>query len=56
MYGKQEQSINWMEANAADPEIPAWKSLDIVVRQWVTMSGFEKDQENYAKLRAKWQD
>ena len=51
MYGKQEQVMMWMDANSADPEIPAWKSLDIVTRQWASLSGFEKDQEKYAKLR-----
>ena len=51
MYGKQEQIMFWMDAKAEDPEIPAWKSLDIVTRKWATMTGFEKDQEKYAKLR-----
>ena len=63
MYGKQEQVMMWMDANSADPEIPAWKSLDIVTRKWATMSLYEKDCEKYAKLRElsqktrpKWQD
>lgn len=34
-----------------DEEIPAWKALDEVVRKWATMSGLEKDLENYEKLR-----
>ena len=50
MYGKQEQIMFWMDAKAEDPEIPAWKSLDIVCRKWAVQTLFEKDQEKYAKL------
>ena len=56
MTNKQEQVMFWQNANAADPEIPAWKSLDIVCRQWAAQSGFEKDQENYQKLKLRYQD
>ena len=38
-------------ARADDEEIPAWKRLDIVCRKWAIQSGFEKDQENYQKLK-----
>lgn len=55
--------IIWLDANSADPEIPAWKRLDIVTRQWAVLSGFEKDAKFYEKLkeisqktRPKWQD
>ena len=55
--------ISFFNAIAEDPEIPAWKSLDIVCRKWATMSLYEKDYEKYAKLREisqktrpKWQD
>ena len=48
---------------AENTEIPAWKALDTVVRQWAVLSGFEKDQAFYDKLRQisqitrpKWQD
>jgi uncharacterized membrane-anchored protein len=41
----------WMSARAEDPEIPAWKALDIVTRKWAVMSGFEKDAENYQKRK-----
>lgn len=27
-----------------------WQSLDFVVRGWVALSGFEKDQQNYKDL------
>ena len=55
--------ISFFNAIAEDPEIPAWKSLDIVCRKWAVQTLFEKDQEKYAKLRElskitrpKWQD
>jgi hypothetical protein len=35
------------------PEIPAWILLDEVVRKWVALSGFEKDQEDYKILKEK---
>jgi hypothetical protein len=41
----------WMDAIADDPEIPAWKRLDIVTRKWAVLSAFEKDQDMYQKLR-----
>lgn len=47
-----ESQLNlWMSAKTDDPEIPAWKALDIVTRQWAVMSGFEKDQSNYQKMK-----
>lgn len=27
-----------------------WEPLDLVIRGWVALSGFEKDQENYKNL------
>jgi hypothetical protein len=55
--------IIFTSAENADPEIPAWKALDEVCRKWATLSGFEKDQNFYEKLREisqktrpKWQD
>jgi hypothetical protein len=33
------------------PEQQPWQLLDQVVRKWVALSGFEKDQENYAKMK-----
>jgi hypothetical protein len=41
----------WMDAIADDPEIPAWKRLDIVTRKWAVLSAFEKDQDAYQKLK-----
>ena len=28
-----------------------WNSLDLVIRRWAALSGFEKDQEMYQKLK-----
>jgi hypothetical protein len=28
-----------------------WKSLDQVIRKWAVLSGFEKDYEEYRKLK-----
>ena len=41
----------WMSAKADDEEIPAWKALDIVTRKWAVMSGFEKDQASFLKIK-----
>ena len=39
---------NWVEHSREDPK---WKALWEVTKQWAVMSGFEKDLENYEKLR-----
>jgi hypothetical protein len=41
----------WLDAKADDEEIPAWKRLDIVTRKWAALTGFEKDQSNYQKMK-----
>lgn len=47
-----EPNLNkWTDVLITDDEIPAWKRLDLVVRKWAVMSAFEKDQENYQKLK-----
>lgn len=46
-----ENNAYWLDAKADDDEIPAWKRLDIVTRKWAVLSGFEKDQVNYAKMK-----
>jgi hypothetical protein len=33
------------------PEPQPWQMLDEVVRKWVSMSGFQKDQDRYAILK-----
>jgi hypothetical protein len=45
----------WLDAVADDEEIPAWKRLDIVIRKWATLSGFEKDQSDYQKMKELYQ-
>lgn len=27
-----------------------WQSLDLVIRGWIALSGFENDQKNYSEL------
>jgi len=45
----------WLDAIVEDGEIPAWKALDIVCRKWATLSGFEKDQSDYQKMKELYQ-
>ena len=47
----EEEYDLWMSAKVADEEIPAWKALDIVTRKWAVMSGFEKDQASFLKIK-----
>jgi len=47
-----EENLNfWANARVDDAEIPAWKALDIVTRKWASLSGFEKDQNAYQKMK-----
>ena len=41
--------------DAQEGEIPAWKALDNVCRKWVALSGFEKDQSDYQKMKEQYQ-
>jgi hypothetical protein len=51
-----EENLNfWTNARVDDPEIPDWKALDIVIRKWVALSGFEKDQNSYQKMKEMYQ-
>ena len=54
MQDNQRGHYIWLDAQADDEEIPAWKRLDIVTRKWAVQSLFEKDLENYAKLQAEY--
>lgn len=38
-----------IDAVFVDNETPAWKRLDMVIRQWAVLTGHEKDQEQYEK-------
>jgi hypothetical protein len=47
-----EQNMSFfLDARADDPEIPAWKALDIVTRKWAVLSGMEKDLSDYQKRK-----
>jgi hypothetical protein len=41
----------WLDAKVDDGEIPDWKRLDTVTRQWAALTAFEKDQDSYAKMK-----
>ena len=41
----------FLNVRADDPEIPAWKALDVVVRKWAVLSGMEKDLSDYQKMK-----
>ena len=45
----------WLDAKVDDEEIPAWKRLNIVTRKWAVLSGFEKDQSNYQKMKEQYE-
>jgi len=45
----------FVEENKINDEIAAWKRLDEVIRCWAALSGFEKDQENYQKLKEQYE-
>jgi len=45
----------WLDAIVDDNEIPAWKSLDIVIRKWAVISGLEKDLSDYQKRKELYQ-
>jgi hypothetical protein len=45
----------WLEQKHEEDELPTWKTLDLVIRQWVALTGHEKDQSNYAKMKEMYQ-
>jgi len=45
----------WLDAKVDENEIPAWKRLDIVTRKWATLTGFERDQSNYQKMKESYE-
>lgn len=32
-----------------------WEQLDEVIRKWIALSGFEKDQSDYQKMKQEYQ-
>jgi hypothetical protein len=47
---KENYSI-WLDAKIDDAEIPAWKRLDLVTRQWAVLSQFEQEQSDFVKMK-----
>jgi hypothetical protein len=51
-----EQNMEFfMNAEADDGELPAWKLLDTVCRKWAVISGLEKDLSDYQKMKEMYQ-
>ena len=51
MPDNQQGHYIWLDAQAADEEIPAWKRLDIVTRKWAVLSQHENDLAQYTKIQ-----
>ena len=32
-----------------------WEPLDLVIRGWIALTGFEKDQSDYQKMKEQYQ-
>jgi hypothetical protein len=45
----------WLDAPVNEDGVPSWKALDSVIRKWAVLSGFEKDQNNYQKMKEMYQ-
>ena len=41
----------WLDANVEEDEVPAWKSLDNVIRKWAVLSQHEDDLAKYTKIQ-----
>ena len=45
---------NFVDSSVIDDNLEPWQRLDNVMRQWASLSGFQKDQELYSrKLQVK---
>jgi hypothetical protein len=47
----------YIHLNNVAPEVEQepWEQLDQVIRKWATLSGFEKDQSDYQKMKELYQ-
>jgi len=45
----------WLDAATNEEEIPAWKTLDIVIRKWAALTGMENDLSDYQKRKELYQ-
>ena len=50
------ENQQFFDGNVVNNEIPAWKSLENVIRGWVALSGWEKDLAEYDRIKKQWQD
>ena len=51
MSDNQRGHYIWLDANVEEDEIPAWKSLDNVIRKWAVLSQHEDDLAKYTKIQ-----
>ena len=42
---------NFTDSSVIDDNLEPWQRLDNVMRQWASLSGFQKDQELYYKTQ-----
>jgi hypothetical protein len=50
-----ENSYIWLDLPKDEQGNESWTYLDTVVRKWATLTGFEKDQNQYQKMKELYQ-
>jgi hypothetical protein len=56
LIGLQEQVLTKIDDQIFEmAEKYEWKALDNTIRAWVALSGFEKDQSDYQKMKELYQ-
>jgi len=50
-----EQILSFNQKTDEKTENDAWRELDTVVRKWAVMTNFEKDLNNYQKMKEMYQ-
>jgi hypothetical protein len=45
----------WLDTPVNEDGVSSWKALDSVIRKWAVLSGFEKDQSDYQKMKQEYQ-
>lgn len=45
------KNVLFVDKSVICDELEPWQRLDNVMRQWAVLAGFEKDMENYEKLK-----
>ena len=55
MLNQEQQMVSWVSQEEHDKNFAPWQLLDGVVRQWAALSGHERDQSNYQKMKEQYQ-